>query len=630
MDTTPSKLGHYTIVAELGRGGMGVVYKAREESLNRFVAIKVLGEHLTRDAEYVRRFEREAQAAAKLSHPNVIQIYFIGEDHGRHYFAMEYVDGHSVQEILRTETKLAPKAAARIVLQAASGLAAAHAAGIIHRDIKPANLIVTDQGLVKVADFGLARPTEAATQLTASGMLMGTPAYLAPEQCLDQKADQRSDIFSLGITFFEMLTGKRPFKAQSPLALLKCIVEAELPDLEVLAPEVDTGLREILNRMLAKDPDNRYQGCEPLLADLQQWLDASGAASHAAEGGVPAVLPIPPPDAGLGGASDATPTLDLSDIEAVPPAPIQASGHPGGPTPPSPSPGTPPPPSGRRTALVVLLAVLLLLGGLAVAGVAAWRNGIPQRLWAASIGQKSAPADVGQDASRPSAVPGATTSMRDHPGSPETFADTSGLDVTGGSGVAKPPVRAAEKESHRRKPAGEALRSSAAGANTTEAAQAPAVPHGREPARGTVVVALGEPLIAGEVEHYLERKLAAAGVSTVDERAFLDLGDRETAAEMPTAALLGRLHNHAAEVVIVRAVYLGSRPLTYLGRSDEAFQSRLEIAAYALDPQIPLTAPWTRTVEYTHVRTDRVVDKNLARFADRLAGILRSSSPEPR
>jgi eukaryotic-like serine/threonine-protein kinase len=189
-----NKIGHYTIVSELGRGGMGVVYKAHEESLNRYVAIKVLGEHLSEDPSFVTRFVREAQAAAALSHPNIIQIFFIGEDNGRHYFVMEYVDGQSLLAMVRKEGRIENPRAAQYMLQAANGLAAAHDKGFLHRDIKPANLMVNDRGLLKIADFGLALPQDAATRLTATGMLVGTPGYLSPEQCMGQQVDKRTDI----------------------------------------------------------------------------------------------------------------------------------------------------------------------------------------------------------------------------------------------------------------------------------------------------------------------------------------------------------------------------------------------------------------------------------------------------
>ncbi|HVN76177.1 MAG TPA: serine/threonine-protein kinase, partial [Thermoanaerobaculaceae bacterium] len=279
-----SRIGHYTIVSELGRGGMGVVYKAHEESLNRFVAIKVLGEHLSEDPTFVARFVREAQAAAALSHPNIIQIFYIGEDQGKHFFVMEYVSGKSLLAMVRAEGRIGNPRAAQYMLQAANGLAAAHDKGFVHRDIKPANLMVNDQGLLKIADFGLALPQDATTKLTATGMLMGTPGYLSPEQCRGEGVDRRTDIYSLGVTYYELLSGRMPFQADSPLALLHKILQEEPPDISSLSDTVDAETRRIVNRMIAKDRDKRYQDCHELGADLEKLLEAGGV--RGATGGV--------------------------------------------------------------------------------------------------------------------------------------------------------------------------------------------------------------------------------------------------------------------------------------------------------------------------------------------------------
>jgi len=271
------KIGHYTIVSELGRGGMGVVYKAHEESLNRYVAIKVLGEQLSGDPSFVTRFVREAQAAAALSHPNIIQIFFIGEDDGRHYFVMEYVKGKSLLAMVKEEGRIENPRATQFMLQAAQGLAAAHDRGFLHRDIKPANLLVDESGLLKIADFGLVLPQEAATRLTATGMLVGTPGYLSPEQCMAQPMDKRTDIYSLGVTYYEILSGRMPFQADSPLALLRKILHEEPPDITTLNERVDEKTRGIVHRMIAKDRDQRYQSCHELMPDLEACLSAMGA-----------------------------------------------------------------------------------------------------------------------------------------------------------------------------------------------------------------------------------------------------------------------------------------------------------------------------------------------------------------
>ncbi len=270
------RIGHYLIVSELGRGGMGVVYKAHEESLNRFVALKVLGKHLSEDENFVERFKREARSAAALNHPNIVKVYAIDEFNGQHYFAMEYVEGSSIQQMVKEQGPMEPVAAARLILQTASGLGAAHAKGILHRDIKPANLLLDEIGLVKIADFGLALLAAGNTRLTATGMFMGTPGYLSPEQCLGEGVDQRTDIYSLGVTLYEMITGVTPLNADSPLALLRQIIDVEPKDVGELRPEVPDTLRFIVKKMMAKKPDDRYQDCPALIADLQNWLVSVG------------------------------------------------------------------------------------------------------------------------------------------------------------------------------------------------------------------------------------------------------------------------------------------------------------------------------------------------------------------
>ncbi|CAM2006266.1 serine/threonine-protein kinase [Acanthopleuribacter pedis] len=264
------QIGPYQVVAELGRGGMGVVYKARDSALERFVAIKVLGDKVADDAELIARFQREARSAASLNHPNVIQIYNIGDHQGQPYFVMEFVEGLSLSQMIRKEGRIEPQTAARILVQAASGLAAAHEKEIIHRDIKPGNLMIDRRGNVKIADFGIAYMAELGKKLTGTGQFLGTPGYLSPELCQGLPLDGRADIFSLGVVFFEMLTGQQPFQADSPFAMIHKVVQSPLPDVAQLNPEVDAHTIDMLNRMVAKKPEDRYPDCELLIRDLEQ------------------------------------------------------------------------------------------------------------------------------------------------------------------------------------------------------------------------------------------------------------------------------------------------------------------------------------------------------------------------
>jgi len=265
-------IGDYEIVDELGRGGMGVVYKAREESLQRFVAIKMLGSQLVDNESIALRFMREARAVADLNHPNVVQVFRVDRHEDQPYFVMEYVEGESLKQLIRRENKLQPMRALQILKEVGNGLAAAHDKGVIHRDIKPENIMLTKYGGVKVVDFGIARVEEPGTRLTSTGMGLGTPSYISPEVCLSQDVDQRSDIFSMGVVLFEMLTGDIPFKSDSPFEMMTKVVEAKIPNIKALNPNVDDGLKQILAKMIAKRPKLRYQNCNELISDIEDYL----------------------------------------------------------------------------------------------------------------------------------------------------------------------------------------------------------------------------------------------------------------------------------------------------------------------------------------------------------------------
>ena len=266
------QLGHYDIVAELGRGGMGVVYKGYETSLNRYVAIKVLADSLAHDQSVKERFLREARSMAALNDPHIIQIYFIGDDDGQTYFVMEFVDGESLGSVLKRETKLKPEQAAKIIYQTAMGLTTAHDKGVIHRDIKPGNLMVNARGAVKIADFGIALSAQDfSKKLTSTGEFVGTPGYLSPEVCQGKPVDQRSDIFSLGIVLFECLAGRMPFTDESPLGLMLEVVKAEIPNVMSLNSRSRSGIvahpaedgRERTERSLPELPRTRRRSGPP-------------------------------------------------------------------------------------------------------------------------------------------------------------------------------------------------------------------------------------------------------------------------------------------------------------------------------------------------------------------------------
>jgi serine/threonine protein kinase len=276
-----TRLGPYEIQSPLGAGGMGEVYLARQSSLDRQVAIKVLASSLASDPERMRRFEREACAASALNHPNIISIYDVGRENTTTYIAMEFVDGRTLRALM----ELAPltiKKALQIATQIADGLAKAHTAGIVHRDLKPENIMVTRDGFVKILDFGLAKlmpGLESSSQATIvtvdsqPGAVVGTAPYMSPEQARGATVDYRSDIFSLGSILYEMLTCKKPFKGESTVQTLTAIIEDDPLSLAEANPKAPMPLRWVVERCLAKDPEERYNSTLDLARDLKSIRD---------------------------------------------------------------------------------------------------------------------------------------------------------------------------------------------------------------------------------------------------------------------------------------------------------------------------------------------------------------------
>ena len=264
-------IGNYEILRELGRGGMGVVYKAHEMSLQRVVALKVLSESLSGHSMYTRRFQREAWAYAQLNHPNIVTIHAVGEQDGVHYIAMEYVVGKTLAQVIKEQGTLAVEVATDITLQVAEALFEAHGRDIIHRDIKPSNIMIDAAQRVRVMDFGLAKLVVGRSELTGSGAVLGTPAYMSPEQCDSAQVDLRTDIYSLGVVLFEMLTGRSPFLAETPLALMRKIVESPFPRLERINSTVPAELARIVQRMVSKKRARRYESCQAVIADIRAF-----------------------------------------------------------------------------------------------------------------------------------------------------------------------------------------------------------------------------------------------------------------------------------------------------------------------------------------------------------------------
>jgi serine/threonine protein kinase len=266
-----TKIPGYKVLGKIGAGAMAFVYKARQLSLNRIVAIKVLPNRFTENREYVERFYKEGQAAGKLNHPNIVQAFDVGESGGYHYFVMEYVEGKTISDDLVAGKVFSEKEALEIITQVAHALAHAHAKGLIHRDVKPKNIMIDKGGVVKLADMGLARETtDIAAAQSEAGKAYGTPYYIAPEQIRGRiDIDGRADIYGLGATFYHMVTGQVPFMAEDSSEVMKKHLKEKLIPPDHINTALSAGVSEVIEIMMAKNKEDRYKNVEELLLDLE-------------------------------------------------------------------------------------------------------------------------------------------------------------------------------------------------------------------------------------------------------------------------------------------------------------------------------------------------------------------------
>jgi serine/threonine-protein kinase len=352
--------GRYELRRLIARGGMAEVYLARDSSLDRPVAIKVLFPEFATDPAFVERFRREAQSAANLSHPNIAGVYDWGNEAGTYFIVMEYIEGRSLSDLMRTEGPLEPHRAAEIAFDIAGALGAAHARGVVHRDVKPGNVLINSHGVPKVVDFGIARALESPSEeLTQAGSVMGTASYFSPEQAQGFAVDARSDLYSLGVVLYEMVTGRPPFTGDTPVAIAYKHVQEAPPRPSGLISGLPVGLEAVIGKLLAKHPDNRYRSADDLRADLRRYLNGeTPLALLEQQGQRPAdATTVVPAAAAAAGATTVMPAMTAATpVAAAPATTVHRLDEQG------------PEDEGRNKLFIAMVAVLLL----ALGGLVAW------------------------------------------------------------------------------------------------------------------------------------------------------------------------------------------------------------------------------------------------------------------
>jgi eukaryotic-like serine/threonine-protein kinase len=285
--------GRYRLESKLGSGGMSTVYLARDITLERWVAVKVMHREMSDQPDQIERFRREARAVAQLSHPNVVSVIDAGEDGGHPYIVFEYVDGETLKQRIERVGPLPVDEATAYAIEIGRGLAAAHARRLVHRDVKPQNVLIDSEGRAKVTDFGIARSLEA-DGLTQTGRVLGTTDYVSPEQAMGRGVDARTDVYSLGVLLYEMLTGEVPFTAETVVGVAMKHVNEEMPDVQRKRPEVSSALAAVIERSTAKDPKKRYPDMASCLADLEGALEVEVARHGGSHGEATNVLDTVP------------------------------------------------------------------------------------------------------------------------------------------------------------------------------------------------------------------------------------------------------------------------------------------------------------------------------------------------
>ena len=633
------KFGHYEVVSELGRGGMGVVYKAWEPSLNRHVAIKALGEHLLDDEGLIERFTREAKSMAAINHPNVIQVFYIGKEDRQPFFAMEFIEGVSLDDLLRGNQVLSVAHAKEILRQACAGLAVAHDQDLVHRDIKPANLMLCEDGTVKVVDFGIAQTREYGDKLTNTGEFVGTPGYLSPEVCTGKEVDARSDIFALGIVFYEMLAGKVPFENDSPLGLMLEVVQADIPDIRAINKKVDKKTSYILEKMIAKNPDERCQTCQEVI----KFLGPSAGSLSLAEIKKQAVSAKPEKPAAK---VSQQVTLQSATVDTVVPA-------------------------SRKKSNKAVWAVLVLAFAIGVGAVGIHEGYIPSpfgsedrqamtllgnnqddmQLTDVNLKSKAELDAISEDMNaaleQPASQQPDTTAAQQpadktaQQADASTAANNNGFAVTTGQVASQPAnmqdnmqtnmqtnMQANDSANTKQADISDATLIASVDNNTTANNKQDFIKQQSQPVvrkpkpvkkdKGVAVLVFGDPAVANPIEKILESELKRANIKVLNEQ-FVPGLSQVMAQGIDLAMIKDKLDAYGGQTMIIANVnHVGQQTLEYYGRQSILVNAQLDVDSYDLATGDSIGMGYGSELSYTSLNATETAQEAVMGFVDRL------------
>ncbi|MDA8240762.1 MAG: protein kinase [Nitrospiraceae bacterium] len=550
------RLGDFEIQEEIGRGGMGQVYRARQISLDRDVAIKILPGNLSEVEEFRERFDIEAKAVASLVHENILQMYSKGvTDDGVHYFAMEYVDGEDLGNMLKKGATFSEGEAIGIAIQICRGLEAAWKKNIIHRDIKPSNIILTKSGTAKIADFGLAKSLDATKRLTQTNMYMGTVAYISPEQGEGKPLDHRTDIYSLGIVLYQLLTGSVPFKAETPSSVIYKHVYEVPPPPRTINPAISSAAEAVVLKAIAKKPEDRFQN--PV--EFREALESVNKAQPEKKGEVPKQAAV------FAGQKEAA-------------APVAAAGP------------------GNKVPIVILAAaIILLLGGSGLyASIYGYRALLSKVLPFTTQEDKQSeavPQQAGGAVAPSSAETGGPSQEQAGPAGSNTPSSSS-------PEVAAIPPQSSLSKSKETGKAGDFVGRRRA---TSDARSIPPVqsqPAKRSAMPSVLVVTSGEPNIADIIESVIGKKLLARSFPLSASGEIQGLSERYGQHGIPLNALDRR--RLKSDILVYASIStMDAAPLRFYGHTAEQYASTISIKVIDTATKKVIASPRSRTVNYT-------------------------------